>query len=969
MIRGARQHNLKNVNLDIPKNRLVVFTGLSGSGKSSMAHDTIYAEGQRRYVESLSSYARQFLGVMDKPDLDRVEGLSPAISIDQKSGSHNPRSIVGTVTEIYDYLRLLYARVGHPHCSNCGKEIATSDPEQITRQIWEKAQKHEEMGTKKGVRLILLSPVIRHQKGQFKELLKLLSKKGYRQVRIDGVIFDLDENINLIKTNYHDIETVIDRMVIESDTLVDKKSELFLQTRNRLFEAVENGLELSAGLLIAGVVNDRSLSFPEKPKKMEDTLYSEKFACPNCNLSIPEIEPRMFSFNSPDGACPVCTGLGSKLVVKEELLLAENLTLEEGAVIPLASHFETDTWMARLIRKVASENGFNTQTPINKLNSEQLNTLLYGTGEIEYAVKGFNSKGKETVWRTVFGGIVPELERRYEETTSDYVRSELEKYMVKEVCPECNGARLKPEVLAVTVNNTSIAEVSAKSITKAMEWVEESRKLMSDKEKVISEPIVDEIKSRLQFLVSVGLDYLSLSREAGSLAGGELQRIRLASQIGSRLTGILYILDEPTIGLHERDNKRLISTLRELQKLGNTLIVVEHDREMMMAADELVEFGLGAGQQGGEVVFQGKIEEMLADKKSLTGKYLSNRKKITRSNAELVANPEKIRLEGANEHNLKNIDVDMPMNRLVCVTGVSGSGKSTLVVKTLYEALARELNKRHRREQVIYKTIMIPERIKRVSLINQSPIGRTPRSNPATYTKVFDYIRGLFAMTQEAKMRGYKSGRFSFNVKGGRCESCQGEGQTKIEMQFMSDIYVTCEVCQGKRYNSPTLEVEYKSKNIAQVLEMTVDEAVEFFGSVPPLKIRLATLQDVGLGYIKLGQPAPTISGGEAQRVKLAAELAKTGSGHTIYILDEPTTGLHFEDLRKLLAVLHRLVNQDNTVIVIEHNLDLIKNADWIIDMGPEGGDKGGEIIFEGKVADIMKEPRSYTGVELKQIV
>lgn len=969
MVRGARQHNLKDVSLDMPKNKLIVFTGLSGSGKSSMAYDTIYAEGQRRYVESLSSYARQFLGVMDKPEVDRIDGLSPAISIDQKSGSHNPRSIVGTVTEIYDYLRLLYARVGHPHCSNCGEEIATSDPEQITTSIWQQAQEHEAMRIAKGVRLMILSPVIRHQKGQFKDLLKTLAKKGYRQVRVDGRVIDLREDLDLIKTNYHDIEAVVDRLVIEPEALIRKNPEIGKQTRNRLFEAVEQALELSAGLLIMSIVDDKSLSFPEKPEVMDDHLFSEKFACPNCNLSLPEIEPRMFSFNSPDGACPVCTGLGSKLVVKEELLLADALTLEEGAIIPWASQFETDTWMARLIRQVADEHGFDTKTPLYKLKPEQKEVLLYGTGKREYGVRGINSKGRETVWTTTYLGVIPELERRYEETASDYIRTEMERYMIKQVCPECNGSRLKPEVLAVTIDETSIAQVTSMSISGAQEWIDGAFKRMSEKERTIAQPIVEEILNRLQFLVAVGLDYLTLAREAGTLAGGELQRIRLASQIGSRLTGILYILDEPTIGLHERDNRRLIATLKELQKLGNTLIVVEHDREMMLAADRIVEFGPGAGQHGGQLTFQGTVEEMMKDKDSLTGKYLSNRERIEADRGQLQLDPEKIRLTGANEHNLKNVDLDVPMNRLVCVTGVSGSGKSTLVVQTLYEAMARELNKKHRQEQVAYETVMIPNRIKRVSLIDQSPIGRTPRSNPATYTKTFDYIRALFASTSEARMRGYKQGRFSFNVKGGRCEACQGEGQTKIEMQFMADIYVKCEVCQGKRYNSPTLEIDYKGKNIAEVLEMTVDEAAVFFKGVPALRVRLKTLQEVGLGYIQLGQPAPTISGGEAQRVKLAAELAKTGGGHTVYILDEPTTGLHFEDLRKLLHVLHRLVGQDNTVVVIEHNLDLIKNADWIVDMGPEGGDKGGEIVVEGNVKRIMDTPESYTGQELKELL
>lgn len=969
MVRGARQHNLKGVSLDLPKNKLIVFTGLSGSGKSSMAYDTIYAEGQRRYVESLSSYARQFLGVMDKPEVDRIDGLSPAISIDQKSGSNNPRSIVGTVTEIYDYLRLLFARVGHPHCPNCGEEITSLDAEQITRLMLRMAWKHELMVEKKGVKLLILAPVVRHQKGQFKELFKTLAKKGYSQIRVDGKILKLDDKVELIRTNFHNIEAVVDRIVIEPESVFEKNEEMGKQTKNRLFEAIEQALEISAGLVVMSVVGDNGLSFPESPVEMEDHLFSEKFACAKCNVSMPEIEPRMFSFNAPEGACPVCSGLGSKLVVKTELLLAESLTLDEGGIIPLAAQFETNTWMAKLIRQVAVENGFDSKTAIKDLKDEQREILLYGTGKREYAVKGINSKGRETTWHTSFAGIIPELERRYTESSSEYVKTELEKYMVKEICPECHGYRLKPEALAVTIMGASISEVTALSIENAREWMETVMSSLSEKEKTIAGPIVEEIMSRLKFLEAVGLDYLTLAREAGTLAGGELQRIRLASQIGSRLTGILYILDEPTIGLHERDNKRLIATLRELQKLGNTLIVVEHDREMMMSADEIVEFGPGAGSQGGEITYQGDVNNMMKDTKSLTGMYLANKKKIEVSNESKVMDPEKIRLMGASEHNLKQVDVELPLNRMVCVTGVSGSGKSTLIVKTLYEALSRELNKRHKREQVNYESIMIPDRVKRVSLIDQSPIGRTPRSNPATYTKTFDYIRSLFAMTSEAKMRGYNQGRFSFNVKGGRCEACQGEGQTKIEMQFMADIYVKCEVCQGSRYNSPTLEVDYRGKNIAEVLEMTVDDAVEFFKGVPAISKRLKTLQDVGLGYIKLGQPAPTLSGGEAQRIKLAAELAKTGSGHTVYVLDEPTTGLHFEDLRKLLIVLHRLVKQDNTVVVIEHNLDMIKNADWIIDMGPEGGDKGGEILVAGSLNKIIECERSYTGQELKQII
>ena len=967
IIRGARQHNLKNVNLDLPKNKLIVFTGLSGSGKSSMAFDTIYAEGQRRYVESLSSYARQFLGIMDKPDLDRIDGLSPAISIDQKSGSHNPRSTVGTVTEIYDYLRLLFARIGHPHCPICGREIQSSDAEQITKHLLELAQLHPQMTEKKGVRLMVLSPVVRHQKGQYKELFVNLRKKGYQSVRVDGRIIELDSEINLVKTNAHTIETVVDRIIIEPKALT-VASELATQTRNRIFEAVEAALKLSGGLVVGSIITDASLSFPDDPQEFEDHLFSEKFACAFCNLSLPEVEPRTFSFNSPDGACPTCSGLGSKLTINPQQVIAPKLTLNQGAIIPIAGQFETDTWLARLIRKVATEHGFTATTRLNEIGEEQMAVLLYGTGDREYRVEGFNSQGRPTVWTTTFKGIIAEMERRYLETTSDYVRSEMERFMVKQVCPDCKGARLKPEVLSITITGDSIAKVTELSISKSLIWLGVLGEHISGSENVIAEPIVAEIQDRLSFLESVGLNYLTLSREAGTLAGGELQRIRLASQIGSRLTGILYVLDEPTIGLHERDNQRLIKTLRDLQKLGNTLVVVEHDREMMLAADELVEFGPGAGQHGGEVVFQGNISQ-IKQAGTLTGAYLSGKKKIkaTHQQQELIG--DYLILAGASENNLKNVTMQVPLNKLVGVTGVSGSGKSTLVVGTLYEALARELLRQHQHQPVKFERLSLPSRVKRVSLIDQSPIGRTPRSNPATYTKSFDYIRKIFTATQESAIRGYTPGRFSFNVKGGRCEACQGDGQNKIEMQFMADIYVTCPVCEGKRYNSPTLEVEYQGKNIAQVLDLTVDEAVDFFKTVPGLAKRLQTLQQVGLGYIKLGQPAPTLSGGEAQRIKLASELAKTGTGHTIYILDEPTTGLHFEDLQKLLVVLGKLVEQDNTVVVIEHNLDLVKNTDWIIDLGPEGGEKGGYIIAEGTPKQLSLTAGSYTGEELKKVL
>ncbi len=736
-----------------------------------------------------------------------------------------------------------------------------------------------------------------------------------------------------------------------------------------MFEAVEAALSLSSGLVIGSIVTDPGLSFPQKPRQFEDHLFSEKFACPHCNISLPEVEPRTFSFNSPEGACSVCMGLGSKLTVQPDLLIAPRLTLNQGAIIPLAGQFESDTWFARLIRQVASEHGFDAVTRVEELPQEKVDILLYGTGDRVYNVEGFNSQGRPTVWQSTFAGVIPEIERRYTQSTSDYVRKELERFMVKQDCPGCQGQRLKPEVLGITIDKRSIAQVTQMSIDKTLGWIEDLGEKVTAHEKLIATPIQKEIKDRLSFLVAVGLDYLALNREASTLAGGELQRIRLASQIGSRLTGILYVLDEPTIGLHERDNKRLIETLRQLQQLGNTLVVVEHDREMMMAADELVEFGPGAGERGGDIVFQGTVDQIQQNKHSLTGAYLSNRKEVKLPSSPKVNNSQKIVLRGANEHNLKDLTVQVPLGKLIGITGVSGSGKSTLIVGTLYEALARRLNRMHQPQPVEFKEIEVPDAVKRVSLIDQSPIGRTPRSNPATYTKAFDYVRGIFAQTQEAHVRGFGPGRFSFNVKGGRCEACQGDGQNKIEMQFMPDIYVTCPVCKGKRYNSPTLEVTYKDKNIAEVLDMTVDEAAVFFKSIPGLASRLQTLQQVGLGYIRLGQPAPTLSGGEAQRIKLASELAKTGSGHTVYILDEPTTGLHFEDLQHLLIVLRKLVDQGHTVVVIEHNLDLIKNVDWIIDLGPEGGDKGGQIVAAGSPQKLAQIKDSYTGRELKRLL
>lgn len=919
-IRGAREHNLKNVDLDIPKNKLVVFTGLSGSGKSSMAFDTIYAEGQRRYVESLSSYARQFLGVMDKPDVDQIEGLSPAISIDQKSTSHNPRSTVGTVTEIYDYMRLLFARIGHPHCPICGREIARLSPQQIVEQILDKI--NLTLSSSKTARFLLLSPVIRDRKGEFTDLFGQLRQKGYSQVRVDGKIIGLDEDILLLKNNKHTIEVVVDRLV------VDKALSSDPQLKTRLFDSVEQSIKLSEGLCILSEVLDKTFDLPQKPKELEDHLFSEKFACPVDNVALSEIEPRMFSFNSPHGACPTCTGLGTLLKIDDKLILNPNLTVSEGGILPYANTFAYDSWFSQKVAQF-----IDIKVPIKDLTNKQKQTLLYGTGDDR------------------FEGIIPNLERRYKQTDSEFIRAEIEKYMRKEVCPTCKGARLKPESLNITIDKMSIMDICNLSIEESLEILkrlssETEGKVLNAREVTIAKPIFKEINERLGFLVSVGLDYLTLDRSATTLAGGEAQRIRLASQIGSGLSGVLYVLDEPSIGLHQRDNQRLIDTLKRLRDLGNSVVVVEHDSEMMLQSDWLVDFGPGAGEHGGRVVSAGTPKEVMSDPKSLTGKYLSGEKKISSVVSQnQSASPTSLKITGVSEHNLKNIDVEFPLGKLICIAGVSGSGKSTLLIDVLYHAVAKALVPEHREKPGAYKDLKGLENINRVIMVDQSPIGRTPRSNPATYTGLFTPIREIFAMVPEAKVRGYQPGRFSFNVKGGRCENCQGEGQNKIEMQFLPDIYVNCEVCHGTRYNSETLEVRYKDKNISEVLNLTVDEAMGFFSAVPTIREKLQTLKDVGLNYVRLGQPAPTLSGGEAQRVKLASELSKRSTGKTLYILDEPTTGLHFADLEKLLVVLRRLVEGGNTVIVIEHNLDVINNSDWVIELGPTGGAGGGKLV------------------------
>lgn len=967
-IKGARQHNLKDVNLTIPKNKLVVFTGLSGSGKSSLAFDTIYAEGQRRYVESLSSYARQFLGIMDKPDVDAITGLSPAISIDQKSTSHNPRSTVGTVTEIYDYLRLLFARIGHPHCPNCAREITRQSPQQVARQIFELAIETGKTMRTKQVRMLLMSPVVRGRKGEFTGLFDNLKAKGFTQVRIDGFFYGLAEDILLIRTNKHDIDVVVDRLVFDAQIL----KQVHLLT-GRVTDAVEQAMNLSDGLVTVGVVEDSAFTFPAKPKKVTDHLYSQQFACPVCNISIAQIEPRTFSFNSPQGACPECSGLGVIVSVDENLVLNKNLSITEGGILPFAKTFFHDSWYSRVILFVCKKMGIDPRAPLSVMSAKQREALLYGTGDEIHTVVGLNRFGESTQIHEEYRGVTAELKRRHRESNSDFIRAEIEKYMRQEVCLSCRGKRLKKEALGATVDGFSIADVADLSIGDTLHFMSALvGKLSSATETMIAKPIVKEINTRLTFLTDVGLEYLTLSRSAATLSGGEAQRIRLASQIGSGLTGVLYVLDEPSIGLHQRDNRKLIDTLYSLRDLDNTVIVVEHDRETIESSDYVVDFGPGAGEHGGMVVAQGTVSEVKKNKASLTAKYLTNEKTISRVTvgpSPFVSDTQTLTVVGARQNNLKDITVKFPLGRFTCVTGVSGSGKSTLIVDILYEALFAHFYPQARRTPGAFETIEGLAAVDKVILIDQSAIGRTPRSNPATYVGLFSLIRELYAQLSESKLRGFKPGRFSFNVSGGRCEACEGEGQRKIEMQFLSDIYVTCEVCHGTRYNTQTLEVLYHGKNIAQILDMTAQTALEFFSHHPQIVRKIRTLVDVGLGYVHLGQPAPTLSGGEAQRVKLSSELSRVQTGKTVYILDEPTTGLHFADLEKLLDVLHRLTESGNTVIVIEHNLDMIKNADWIIDLGPEGGDLGGYVVTSGTPAEVSKHNKSYTGMFLKNLL
>lgn len=953
-VKGAREHNLKDIDVEIPKNKLVVFTGLSGSGKSSLAFDTIYAEGQRRYVESLSSYARQFLGVMKKPDVDLIEGLSPAISIDQKGTSHNPRSTVGTVTEIYDYLRLLFARIGHPHCPNCGREISKLSKEQIVNLIFDL---QKEKGPTSRVKLLILGPLVKDRKGEYADLFTDLKKRGYKKVRVDGQIFNLSEDLVLIKTNKHTIEVVIDSLILTA------KSD-----RDRIANDVEQALRFGNGEMIVAKVMDKEFEMPEKPKKMEDELFSEKFACPFCNISIPEVEPRIFSFNTPHGACPNCDGLGTVLTVDKDLVFNDNLSIAEGGILPFPNLMTHETWFSRTFKTFAKENKVDLRERLSQMSAEKKNLILRGTGDKEYTVEGENRWGRSTEIHEPFKGLLNELKSKYQSSDSNIVKNQIEKFMRYEVCPECNGSRLKKEALSVTIIKKSIVDVSDMSITNSLEFMDLAKQNINDREREIGKVVFKEIVTRLTFLKDVGLEYLTLSRGANTLSGGEAQRIRLASQIGSGLTGVLYVLDEPSIGLHQKDNKKLIETLKKLRDLGNTVLVVEHDEETMESSDYILDFGPGAGADGGSIISKGTVEEIKKDPKSITGQYLSGAKKIKRVSSAKQNSDQAITIVGATEHNLKNVTAKFPLNQFIVVTGVSGSGKSTLITDILYHALMQKQNPYHREKPGAFKHISGDDLVKNIFLIDQSPIGRTPRSNPATYTGSFTYIRELFASTKEAKLKGYGPGRFSFNVRGGRCEACEGEGQIKIEMQFLPDVYVTCEVCQGKQYNEEALSILFNGKNIHEVLTMSIAEAVNFFNFVPGLSHKLQTLNDVGLSYMKLGQPAPTLSGGEAQRVKLAAELSKKGR-NALYLLDEPTTGLHFADLEKLLLVLRKLVEIGNTVLVIEHNLDVIKNADYIIDLGPDGGDKGGNIVAFGSPQEVASNQNSYTGQFLKKVL
>ncbi|MCE5197936.1 MAG: excinuclease ABC subunit UvrA [Armatimonadota bacterium] len=932
VVRGARQHNLKNINVDIPRDKMVVITGLSGSGKSSLAFDTIYAEGQRRYVESLSSYARQFLGQMDKPDVDDILGLSPAVSIDQKSTTRNPRSTVGTVTEIYDYLRLLFARVGHPHCPQCGREIAQQTVEQMVDTI---------MALPEGTKIQVLAPLVRGKKGHYKKLIDDVRKEGFVRVRVDGEMHEVTDDIEMDRYKQHTIEIIVDRLVVKPGI------------ERRLNDSVETALKKGNGVLAIDVIGE------------EEMLFSENFACTECGISVGEVEPRIFSFNTPYGACPECHGLGSHKRLNPDLIIpSKDKSISQGAIVPFSRG--SNEWIMALINGIADAYDFKLTTPIKNLSKRQLDVLLHGADQPVTITYKSRFRGSSRTYRTTFEGVLNLLQRRYNDTSSDMVKEEIEHYMSEVPCSACGGKRLKPESLAVTIGGLNISDVVRMSVKKTSDWFESVK--LSRRESIIAEQIIKEIRARLRFLLDVGLDYLTLDRAAATLAGGEAQRIRLATQIGSGLMGVLYILDEPSIGLHQRDNTRLIQTLLRLRDLGNTIIVVEHDEETIEAADWIIDIGPGAGEHGGELVAEGTLEQVKKAPDSYTGKYMSGKLSIPVPELRRKPNGKYIEIKGARANNLKNVDVRFPMGVFTCVTGVSGSGKSTLIQETLFPRLMYALEGTHR-VWGDHDEIKGLEHIDKVIDIDQSPIGRTPRSNPATYTGVFDMIRELFSKTPDARVRGYQPGRFSFNVKGGRCEACKGDGIIKIEMQFLSDVYVPCEVCKGKRYNRETLEIKYKGKNIADVLNMTVSQALEFFKHIPKIHRRLDTIHNVGLDYIRLGQPATTLSGGEAQRVKLSTELAKRSTGRTMYILDEPTTGLHFHDIKKLLEVLGKLTDAGNTVLVIEHNMDVIKTADHIIDLGPEGGDRGGTIIATGTPEHVSKVPESHTGQFLRKIL
>lgn len=932
VVKGARQHNLKNIDVEIPRDRLVVITGLSGSGKSSLAFDTIYAEGQRRYVESLSAYARQFLGQMDKPDVDYIEGLSPAISIDQKTASRNPRSTVGTVTEIYDYLRLLFARIGVPHCPNCGKEITQQTVQQMVDQL---------MSLAEGTRIQVLSPVVRDRKGEYRKVLQQIRKEGFVRVRVDGEVRDVSESIELDRYRMHRIEIIVDRIRIRQGI------------EGRLADSLEVALAHGDGVVAVDVIGG------------EELVFSEKFACPDCGVSFEELTPRMFSFNSPYGACEACTGLGATLNVDPDLVLDTERSINQGGILPWGEPSQL-SYFQSLLNAIAEPFSIDLNAPIGELTEEQRRILLYGAGDRIFHVRFRDRRGRVREWQSRFEGVVNNLERRHRETQSEHAREEIEKFMSSRSCPACHGARLRPEVLAVTVAGLSIVDVTAMPVKECLNLLENIQ--LTPKQTAIAHQVVKEIRARLSFLVNVGLDYITLDRASATLSGGEAQRIRLATQIGSSLVGVLYILDEPSIGLHPRDNGRLISTLKRLRDLGNTVIVVEHDQETIMSADHVIDIGPGAGSEGGRIVCSGTVEDVIRCDESVTAQYLSGRVCVPVPEARRPGNGKHIVVKGARENNLKRIDVDFPLGVLTVVTGVSGSGKSTLVNEILYKALANKLNRAVTRPGSHDEIVGI-EHLDKVINIDQAPIGRTPRSNPATYTGMFGPIRELFSKTPEARARGYKPGRFSFNVKGGRCEACKGDGILKIEMHFLPDVYVPCEVCKGRRYNRETLEVKYKGKTISDVLDMTVSEALTFFESIPAVRRKLAILQDVGLGYIRLGQPATTLSGGEAQRIKLSTELSKRATGRTLYILDEPTTGLHFADVHRLLDVLNRLTDAGNTVVVIEHNLDVIKSADHVIDLGPEGGNEGGRVVATGTPEELSKVEGSYTGMYLRGVL